>query len=28
MLVELEHKINHNPGLVNSGGHIIMAARK
>lgn len=27
-LVELERKINHDPGLVNSGSHIIMAARK
>jgi SAM-dependent methyltransferase len=27
-LVELERRINHDPGLVNSGSHIIMAARK
>jgi ubiquinone/menaquinone biosynthesis C-methylase UbiE len=27
-LVELEKKINHDPGLVNCGSHIIMAAQK
>ena len=27
-LVELEKKINHDPGLVNCGSHIIMATRK
>jgi SAM-dependent methyltransferase len=27
-LVELEKKINHDPGLVNCGSHIIMAVRK
>jgi SAM-dependent methyltransferase len=27
-LVELEKKINHDPGLVNTGSHIIMAVRK
>jgi SAM-dependent methyltransferase len=27
-LVELERKLNHDPGLVNGGSHIILAARK
>ena len=27
-LVKLEKKLNHDPGLVNSGSHIIMAVRK
>jgi len=27
-MVELERKINHDPGLASGGSHIIMAARK
>ncbi len=27
-LIEMEKKLNHDPGLVNSGNHIILAARK
>jgi hypothetical protein len=27
-VVELEKKINHDPGLLNCGSHIIMAVRK
>ncbi|HTY81757.1 MAG TPA: hypothetical protein VMB24_03155, partial [Dehalococcoidales bacterium] len=28
IVVELERKLNHDSGLLNSGSHIIMAARK